>query len=196
MPLVTREAMLRGIADSEIIVGAYVDNPTGGICPMLAAHRNGGRTNFGTFARAWDQFTRANPKKPRRATRREVRALRTYLERSLIGPDIAKTPLGREVSNVKATRRRLYEAEAAEAIQPDFSRPDGSGATGSERIPGAHEDDLGDDAIGRGSEQEADRFGDVLGADHLLGRDVALRPLGHRRVDKRRAERRDLDPVP
>lgn len=165
MPLQTREAMLRGIADAEIIVGAYVDNSTGGVCPMLAAHRNGGRTNFGTFARAWDQFTRANPKKPRRASRREIRALRSYLEQSLLGPEAATTPLSREVHEVQASRRRLAEAEAAETAQPPDprlrpARPD--------RVPGPQEDDLGNDAVPGRPQEETDRLGDVLGADHLL----------------------------
>ena len=112
MPPAVREAMLRGIAENEIIVGAYVDNATGGICPMLAAHRCGERTAFDTFARAWDQFTNADPKHPRPATRREIRALRGYLERGMIGDEISGTPLGLEVRDVQATRRRLAEADA------------------------------------------------------------------------------------
>ena len=83
MPVRTKEAMLRGIRTNRVIVGAYVDK-RGGVCPMLAAHRNGGRTNFGTFARAWDAFTGANQRKPRRASRREVRTLEGYLEISLL----------------------------------------------------------------------------------------------------------------
>jgi hypothetical protein len=118
MPAKTKAAMLRGIRSNRVIVGAYVDK-RGGVCPMLAAHRNGGRTNFGTFARAWDAYTRANPRKPRRASRREVRALEGYLEMSLfrdgleldteIHPD---RPLAEEVREVQATRRRLAEADA------------------------------------------------------------------------------------
>jgi len=73
--------MLRGIATNRIIVGAYVDSESGGICPMLAAHRNGGRTDVAEFARAWDAYT--HPRRPRRATRREVVKLRTLLEQSL-----------------------------------------------------------------------------------------------------------------
>ena len=53
MPRHTREAMLRGLADNEIVVGAYTWE--GGICPMLAAHRNGGRTSYARFARCWDR---------------------------------------------------------------------------------------------------------------------------------------------
>src|SRR5215216_6357746 len=88
MPARTKEAMLRGIRSNRVIVGAYVDK-RGGVCPMLAAHRNGGRTNFGTFARAWDAFTRANQRKPRRASRRELRTLEGYLEMALLREGVA-----------------------------------------------------------------------------------------------------------
>jgi hypothetical protein len=118
MPARTKAAMLRGIRTNRVIVGAYVDK-RGGVCPMLAAHRNGGRTNFGTFARAWDAFTGAKNRKPRRASRREVRALEGYLEMSLVrdGLDLDSEthpdpPLSEEVRDVQATRRRLAEADA------------------------------------------------------------------------------------
>jgi hypothetical protein len=80
LPVRTRAAMLDGVRSNEIIVGAYTDKD-GRICPMLAAHRNGGRTNFISFAKAWDAFARV--KGPRRATVREVRILTTMLEASL-----------------------------------------------------------------------------------------------------------------
>src|SRR3954467_15698912 len=83
MPGTTKQAMLKGIRSNRVIVGAYVDK-RGGVCPMLAAHRNGVRTNFGTFARAWDAFTGANQRKPRRASRLEVRILENYLEMALL----------------------------------------------------------------------------------------------------------------
>ncbi|MFL5843248.1 MAG: hypothetical protein ACJ762_01055 [Solirubrobacteraceae bacterium] len=79
LPERTRIAMLEGIRSNEIIVGAYTKD--GAICPMLAAHRNGGRTSFISFAKAWDAFARA--RKPRRATPRELRILETMLEASL-----------------------------------------------------------------------------------------------------------------
>ncbi len=44
-------------ANERIIAGAYVDRE-GGVCPMLAAHRAGGRTDLLSFARSWDRFTR------------------------------------------------------------------------------------------------------------------------------------------
>jgi hypothetical protein len=119
MPNGTKQAMLDGIRSNRVIVGAYVDK-RGGVCPMLAAHRNGGRTNFGTFARAWDAFTGANQRKPRRASRREVRTLEGYLEMALLregvsGEAFPERPLAEEVRAVQATRRRLAAAEAHEA---------------------------------------------------------------------------------
>jgi hypothetical protein len=80
LPRTTREAMLDGIDANPIIVGAYTDG-SGGICPMLAAHRRGGRTSLASFARTWDRYTGACD--ARRATGREVRTLRAMLEASL-----------------------------------------------------------------------------------------------------------------
>jgi len=81
LPLATRRAMLEGIRTNDIIVGAYTDR-AGGVCPMLAAHRCGGRTSFVSFARAWDRFTAA--KRPRQATERELRVLVAHLEASIL----------------------------------------------------------------------------------------------------------------
>ena len=72
--------MLEGIRTSPIVVGAYTDD-AGGICPMLAAHRHGGRTSFVSFARAWDAFARTRT--IRRATDRELRTLENLLVASL-----------------------------------------------------------------------------------------------------------------
>ena len=82
LPYETRVAMLDGMRQYDrIIVGAYTDR-TGGVCPMLAAHRCGGRTDFRSFARAWDRFTGAG-KRARKATEREVCTLTTQLEASI-----------------------------------------------------------------------------------------------------------------
>jgi hypothetical protein len=126
MPTRTKEAMLRGIRSNRVIVGAYVDK-RGGVCPMLAAHRNGGRTNFGTFARAWDAFTGASLRRPRRASRREVRVLEGYLEMGLLHDGVvdgaagdlhlAERPLAEEVREIQASRRRLAAAEAQESAE-------------------------------------------------------------------------------
>jgi hypothetical protein len=82
--------MLEGIEVNRIIVGAYTDRQ-GGICPMLAAHRNGGRTSLVSFARAWDRYTGARGK-PRPAREREVNTLRAMLEASIGLEEIASLP--------------------------------------------------------------------------------------------------------
>src|SRR3954447_25126200 len=82
LPIETKQAMLAGLDDETIITGAYTHD--GGICPMLAAHRRGGRTDRESFAKCWDRYTGAS--KGRRATEREIRTLRCMLEASLLEP--------------------------------------------------------------------------------------------------------------
>src|SRR3954464_14538576 len=81
MPQGTREAMLDAVESNRIIVGAYVDR-NGGVCPMLAAHRNGGRTNLASFAHAWDRYTGVR-RRARAATERELGTLKAMLEASI-----------------------------------------------------------------------------------------------------------------
>lgn len=117
--------MLDGITRNEIIVGAYSSD--GGICPMLAAHRAGGRTNLISFAKAWDRFafrdTRARI--VRRATERELLILRTHLKASLLdehGPD---ADLGAAVTAHKqlvGVRRGLAPAEISRPRPGDRDR--------------------------------------------------------------------------
>ena len=117
MPNGTKQAMLTGIRSNRVIVGAYVDK-RGGVCPMLAAHRNGGRTDMGSFARAWDEYTGADAKKPRRASFREVSTLQNYLEMAMIGEGYDdRRPLTEAVRDVQATRRRLAERAAKDAAE-------------------------------------------------------------------------------
>jgi hypothetical protein len=97
--------MLRGIATNRIIVGAYVDADSGGICPMLAAHRNGGRTSVATFAGVWDEYTGA--RRARRATRREVAKLRGLLEASLDGDtSLDHVSIAELAEQIRAERRQ------------------------------------------------------------------------------------------
>lgn len=74
--------MLAAVEADELIVGAYTDR-RGRICPMLAAHRLGARTDVGSFPRAWDQFGGA--RRPRLATCRELEILKALLQESLRG---------------------------------------------------------------------------------------------------------------
>jgi hypothetical protein len=99
LPLGTRKAMLEGMELNTIIVGAYVDR-SGGVCPMLAAHRNGGRTSLASFARAWDRYTR--PRRPRPATERELRTLRTMLEASIALDEPGFTELSEAIAEHQA----------------------------------------------------------------------------------------------
>jgi hypothetical protein len=91
-------AMLEGIRSGEIMVGAYTDGE--GVCPMLAAHRAGGRTDMISFARAWDRFAFRGSRKrrARRATDRELLVLRTHLEASLLEEDGPSPELGAAVA--------------------------------------------------------------------------------------------------
>jgi hypothetical protein len=106
LPLPTRKAMLEGMDLNTIIVGAYVDR-NGGVCPMLAAHRNGGRTSLASFARAWDRYTR--PRRPRPATERELRTLRTMLEASIALDDPGFTELSEAIAEHKAATAKPAE---------------------------------------------------------------------------------------
>jgi len=111
LPERTRRAMLDGIDRNRIIVGAYTDPRSGGICPMLAAHRNGGRTDLASFAIAWDAFT--NARRPRLATRREVRTLRSFLELSLLdGPHTAGS-IADAAARIRAERAEVADRLAA-----------------------------------------------------------------------------------
>jgi hypothetical protein len=106
LPLRTREAMLDGIRTEPIIAGAYSDR-SGGVCPMLAAHRHGGRTNFVSFAHAWDRFAGAR-KRARRATRRELGVLEANLEASIH----ADTDLAAAIRDHQAIARDRRSREA------------------------------------------------------------------------------------
>src|SRR3954469_2568474 len=108
LPKRTREAMLEGIGRNEIIVGAYTDRD-GRVCPMLAAHRHGGRTSLAFFAKAWDRYTGA--RRPRPATEREVRTLRAMLETSLMYQDEVE-----ELAKAAAEHRLLVGDPGAGAV--------------------------------------------------------------------------------
>ena len=108
LPVDTRVAMLQGVRDNEIVVGAY-STRDGGICPMLAAHRNGGRTSFLSFARAWDGFARAD--EVRRATPRELRVLESLLMQSLEEVPDGSTDLGAAIAEHRASIARARPPE-------------------------------------------------------------------------------------
>jgi hypothetical protein len=114
LPRGTKVAMLEGIEANDIIVGAYTDRE--GICPMLAAHRAGGRTSYVSFARAWDRFAFRDSRdtKARRATERELLILRTHLEASLLEEDAPAADLASAI----AEHRGLVAAQPAVRKRP------------------------------------------------------------------------------
>ena len=76
LSVTTRAAMLQAVRcpATRLIAGSYVA-PGGGICPVLAAHRRGGRPHDGStgvsaFADVWDRYTGASTAEPRPRTGR------------------------------------------------------------------------------------------------------------------------------
>lgn len=111
LPRHTKVAMLEGIRAGRIIAGAYTDDH-GGTCPMLAAHRRGGRTDFLAFARAWDRFTAIEKGQGARVvTRHELRVLEAQLEGALLAHDAVD--LGGAVADHQAVARERRAREAA-----------------------------------------------------------------------------------
>jgi hypothetical protein len=94
--------MLEGIRSNAIIVGAYTGPD--GICPMLAAHRAGARTDFISFAKAWDRFalTGSRERRARRATERELLVLTTQLEASLLDDEAPVSDLAAAIAEHEA----------------------------------------------------------------------------------------------
>jgi hypothetical protein len=120
LPVETRLAMLQGVRANDIIVGAYTDR-RGGVCPMLAAHRCGGRTSFLSFARSWDRFAGAK-NRARRATERELRVLTTHLEASLLAEE--RYDLSDDLGAAIEDHRRLVAGRPREsADEPKVRRP-------------------------------------------------------------------------
>jgi hypothetical protein len=117
LPYETRAAMLEGIEQYDIIAGAY-SNRDGGVCPMLAAHRCGGRTDLRSFARAWDRFTGAG--RARRASERELRTLAAQLEASLWSEDQARYAHRADVERLESRPKavRLPEAQFGSWLLP------------------------------------------------------------------------------
>ena len=183
--------MLDGVEANRIIVGAYTDRH-GGVCPMLAAHRNGGRTSLASFARAWDGYTGARRRRCA-ATERELNTLTAMLEASIM---LDELPALRRDTGERHQAAELRHQPGWAWLRP-FRRLDeyerSRADRGRERygcVSDGRRNWLRHHAVRRGPEQEPDRLRDVLGLDHLVLRDLTLDPVGHRRGDEARAERR------
>ncbi len=122
LPERTKTAMLDSVRKDPVIVGAY-SSRDGGVCPMLGAHRRGGRTDMASFARSWDRYTHASGGRARPATARELTALAAMLEMSI---QTADSGLGPVVSEIQAERRgRAERAAARDAARARARRPTG-----------------------------------------------------------------------
>ena len=108
LPERTKRAMLDGVRANTIVVGAYTDG-RGGVCPMLAAHRDGGRTSFLSFARAWDAFARADSVRP--ASERELAVLEDLLAASLADDLDGASDLAAAIAEHKASLARSRPTE-------------------------------------------------------------------------------------
>ncbi|WP_022928678.1 hypothetical protein [Patulibacter americanus] len=136
LPLATRVAMLEGVREETIIVGAYTDG-TGGVCPMLAAHRHGGRTSFLQFARTWDAFAKAPARGSRPAKERELRILERHLEASIAASEGEVT--GGELAEAIAEHRTLVARSRAAQPTPEpgeSRRRTAKPNRGAPRLPG------------------------------------------------------------
>ena len=119
--------MLEGIDANTIIVGAYTDR-RGGVCPMLAAHRHGGRTDLLAFAHAWDRFCeRQAPAAGDRA--RAATCSRRTSRRACYDAEQATTSRGVIATHQAAARDRRAR-EAAAGVGAGLDAPAGVVARG------------------------------------------------------------------
>jgi len=106
--------MLSGVRSNTVITGAFSDGS--GVCPMLAAHNEGGRTSCVSFPEAWDRFCGVWGRSiTRPATQEEVTVLRAQLEDSLSGPvdTLLSDAISEHLAMVDARRRRTRIASDA-----------------------------------------------------------------------------------
>lgn len=117
----TRVAMLDAVRcpATQLIAGAYVATE-GGICPLLASHRRGGRvhdasTTSSPFAGAWDRFTATPTGRTREISAHERRMLETMLLTSLARDRRRReaAELARAKRERRAERERLVRAAVA-----------------------------------------------------------------------------------
>lgn len=108
LPERTRKAMLVGLGNNTVITGAFAASKDGA-CPMMAAHREGGRTSCCTFPEAWDTFTGVHGRYiVREATPYEVQILCEEIQASLV-------PLPNLLSEAIAEHHAIVEARHLQA---------------------------------------------------------------------------------
>lgn len=111
LPERTRQAMLIGLKNNTVITGAFAASKDGA-CPMMAAHREGGRTSCCTFPEAWDKFCGVHGRAiVRPATEYEVMILCREIEASL---EPTPNVLSDAIAEYQASRLGRVEHEQAE----------------------------------------------------------------------------------
>jgi hypothetical protein len=120
LPPHARVAMLEGLRGETIVAGAYVGTGAS-VCPMVAVHRRGVRTDANRFARAWDQFCGVAPGESREATERELTTLEAMLQASLLADEYvdlrAAAAAHRDLRRARHAREAVDLAAARTAHQ-------------------------------------------------------------------------------
>jgi hypothetical protein len=130
--------MLVGLDNNTVITGAF--SGADGACPMLAAHRAGGRTSACSFPEAWDTFTGvAGRQIIRPATEYEILILRREIEASLepAGPTLFAEAIAEHRAAVEARAREAELAREEALVEqetPAETRRRRLRITGGERI--------------------------------------------------------------
>ncbi len=132
LPERTRKAMLVGLGNNTVITGAFAGGD--GACPMLAAHREGGRTSACSFPQAWDRFCGvAGRQIVRPATQNEVQILRREIVASLdAGP--GPSELGAAVAEYQASVTARQHQQVLAHQEPPVPARRRLRITGGERL--------------------------------------------------------------
>ncbi len=174
LPERTRKAMLVGLGNNTVITGAFAARD--GACPMMAAHREGGRTSCCTFPEAWDRFTGVYGRHlVREATPYEVQILCEEIEASLVPlPNVLSEAIAEHQAILEARR---HEAEVA-AQQPVVEHEEAPAAPRRRRrlrITGGHLDlNEAIDDHKSAARSRRSREADDLGIDWLFEETVVL----------------------
>jgi len=175
LPERTRKAMLVGLGNNTVITGAFAASRNGA-CPMMAAHREGGRTSCCTFPEAWDRFTGVYGRHiVREATQYEVQILCEEIEASL-------QPLPRvdPLADAIAEHQAMVEARRHEAIAEQETASEQEAAAEPRRrrlrVTGGLQVDLAEaiDEHKSTARRRRSREADNLGIDWLFEQTLVL----------------------
>jgi hypothetical protein len=175
LPERTRKAMLHGLGHNTVITGAFAASGQGA-CPMLVAHREGGRTSCCTFPEAWDKFTGVYGRHIiREATPYEVQILCEEIEASLVPlPNVLSDAIAEHQAIVEA-RRQAADVAAQQPVAEPEEAIEAPRRKRRLRITGGHMD-LGE-AINEhksAARSRRSREADDLGIDWLFEETLVL----------------------